>query len=193
MFIYVQYVNSEKSVFTGSCTFSFQALYDSMFLMFFNMLFTSLPILVFGVLEQDYSAEKLIQYPYLYKLHRNNYLMKKLQFVIWTFLGAYSDEDTFMKWHDANNKKQNHINNEHYLLLSSLSFAGLWHTCVVYFVVYYLTYTNPTYLYDNTAVGQWTFSTNIFHLVVLIVNIQVCTNVNRCEAVSECRRGFTRQ
>ncbi|XP_032670766.1 probable phospholipid-transporting ATPase IF isoform X2 [Odontomachus brunneus] len=120
--------------------FSTQELYDSMFLMLFNMIFTTLPILLYGLFEQNYSAEKLIQHPYLYKLNRNNYLMSRQQFMIWMLL-------------------------------------SIWHTCVIYFVVYSLTLTNSAYLYDNTTVGQWTFSTNIFHLVVLIANVQVCINV----------------
>ncbi|XP_032670924.1 probable phospholipid-transporting ATPase IF [Odontomachus brunneus] len=116
--------------------FSTQELYDSMFLMLFNMIFTTLPILLYGLFEQNYSAEKLIQHPYLYKLNRNNYLMSRQQFMIWMLL-------------------------------------SIWHTCVIYFVVYSLTLTNSAYLYDNTTVGQWTFSTNIFHLVVLIANVQI--------------------
>ncbi|XP_076237899.1 phospholipid-transporting ATPase IF [Calliopsis andreniformis] len=69
--------------------FSTQAFYDGMFLMLFNLLFTSMPILVYGLLEQDYSADKLLRYPYMYKMYKNNYLMTGTQFLIWTLLGFW--------------------------------------------------------------------------------------------------------
>lgn len=69
--------------------FSTQGLYDSMFLMLFNVLFTSLPILVFGLLDQDYSADKLLKHPYLYKLYRKNYLLSWSQFALWSIIGLW--------------------------------------------------------------------------------------------------------
>jgi len=55
----------------------------------FNFLFTSVPILLYGLLEQNYNAEKLMKRPYLYKLNRNNYLMSRQQFTVWLFLGLH--------------------------------------------------------------------------------------------------------
>lgn len=57
--------------------------------MCYNLGFTSLPILLYGLIEQDYSAKKLMQYPYLYKLNKNNYLMSKKQLIVWMFLGLF--------------------------------------------------------------------------------------------------------
>ncbi|KYN08158.1 putative phospholipid-transporting ATPase IF [Cyphomyrmex costatus] len=116
--------------------FSTQELYDGIFLMGFNLVFTSLPILMYGLLEQNYNAKKLMEHPYLYKLNRNNYLMSRHQFLIWMFL-------------------------------------GLWHACITYFTVFAMTCINPTYLYDNTPVDHWTYSTCIFHIVTLLANLQI--------------------
>ncbi|XP_012530011.2 probable phospholipid-transporting ATPase IF isoform X2 [Monomorium pharaonis] len=116
--------------------FSTQELYDGMFLMAYNLIFTSVPIVMYGLLEQNYDAKKLMERPYLYKLNRNNYLMSRKQFVAWMFL-------------------------------------GLWHTSVTYFTVFAVTYINPTYLYDNTSVDQWTYSTCICHIVTLLANLQI--------------------
>nr|XP_033338389.1 probable phospholipid-transporting ATPase IF [Megalopta genalis]XP_033338398.1 probable phospholipid-transporting ATPase IF [Megalopta genalis] len=69
--------------------FSLQALYDGMFLMLFNVLFTSIPILVYGVMEQNYSADKLLRFPYLYKMYRKNYLLSSKQAFIWSILGVW--------------------------------------------------------------------------------------------------------
>ncbi|XP_072764277.1 phospholipid-transporting ATPase IF isoform X2 [Anoplolepis gracilipes] len=116
--------------------FSTQELYDGIFLMCFNLIFTSLPILFYGLLEQDFSARKLMRHPYLYKLNKNNYLLSRKQFLLWLLL-------------------------------------GLWHTGVTYFTVYSISYINPTYLYDNTPIDHWTYSTCIFHIVTLLVNLQI--------------------
>lgn len=64
-----------------------QGLYDGIFLMGFNLLFTSLPVLFYGLLEQNYSAQVLMRQPYLYKLNKNNYLMSRPQFMMWLLLG----------------------------------------------------------------------------------------------------------
>lgn len=40
---------------------------DYWILIFFNLLFTSAPPVIFGVLEKDVSAETLVQLPELYK------------------------------------------------------------------------------------------------------------------------------
>ncbi|XP_076173411.1 phospholipid-transporting ATPase IF isoform X2 [Ptiloglossa arizonensis] len=68
---------------------SVTAFYDGMFLMLYNVIFTSLPILVFGLLEQDYSADRLLRYPYMYKIYKKNYLLSKKQFYLWTALGVW--------------------------------------------------------------------------------------------------------
>ncbi|XP_043259044.1 phospholipid-transporting ATPase IF-like [Colletes gigas] len=69
--------------------FSGQAFYDGMFLMLYNVLFTSLPILTYGLFEQDYSANTLLHYPYMYKMYKRNYLLSGKQFFIWTLLGFW--------------------------------------------------------------------------------------------------------
>ncbi|XP_066584351.1 phospholipid-transporting ATPase IF-like isoform X2 [Prorops nasuta] len=69
--------------------FSTQELYDGMFLMCFNVLFTSLPVMVFGLLEQDHSSSKLLKNPHLYKLYRKNYLLSNVEFVKWTITAIW--------------------------------------------------------------------------------------------------------
>ncbi|XP_076284102.1 phospholipid-transporting ATPase IF [Lasioglossum baleicum] len=69
--------------------FSVQVFYDGMFLMFFNVIFTSVPIVFYGILEQNYSADKLLQCPYLYKMYRHNYLLSTKRIVLWSILGFW--------------------------------------------------------------------------------------------------------
>lgn len=64
-----------------------QALYDSIFLMGFNIFFSSAPILLFGISEQNYSDATLLKNPQLYQLQKKNYLMSTSQFIMWMFMG----------------------------------------------------------------------------------------------------------
>ena len=55
--------------------------------MCFNCFYTSLPILMYGLLEQNYPAEKLLRSPHLYLLNRKNGLLSSRQFAIWILTG----------------------------------------------------------------------------------------------------------
>ncbi|KAK0098029.1 hypothetical protein PV326_011702 [Microctonus aethiopoides] len=54
------------------------ALYDSIFLMGFNVAFTSLPVLMFGLMAQDYPATKLLHFPQYYTLNKRNRLLSSI-------------------------------------------------------------------------------------------------------------------
>ncbi|XP_011298118.1 probable phospholipid-transporting ATPase IF isoform X2 [Fopius arisanus] len=116
--------------------FSSQALYSSIFLMGFNLFFTSLPVLMFGLFEQDYTAETLKRFSQYYLLNKKNYLLSIYQTIIWLL-------------------------------------TAVWHTCVIYFSVYFFWRTNPVNLYDNTDAGYDGFGTCIFHMVTLVTNLQI--------------------
>ncbi|XP_008544618.1 phospholipid-transporting ATPase IF isoform X1 [Microplitis demolitor] len=89
-FFYKNVVFITPQIFFGlSNGFSSQALYDSVFLMGFNVLFTSLPVLAFGLLAQDYSARKLISYPQYYILNKKNRLLSIKQTIIWLSLALW--------------------------------------------------------------------------------------------------------
>ncbi|XP_044580314.1 phospholipid-transporting ATPase IF-like isoform X3 [Cotesia glomerata] len=89
-FFYKNVVFITPQVFFGlSNGFSSQALYDSVFLMGFNIVFTSMPVLAFGLLAQDYSASKLINYPQYYTLNKKNRLLSINQIIIWMLLALW--------------------------------------------------------------------------------------------------------
>ncbi|CAG5102645.1 Similar to ATP11B: Probable phospholipid-transporting ATPase IF (Homo sapiens) [Cotesia congregata] len=89
-FFYKNVVFITPQVFFGlSNGFSSQALYDSVFLMGFNIVFTSTPVLAFGLLAQDYSASKLINYPQYYTLNKKNRLLSINQIIIWMLLALW--------------------------------------------------------------------------------------------------------
>jgi len=58
-----------------------------MFLTFYNVLFTSLPILIFGLFEQNHPAQTLLDYPQLYMNIRRNVLMSWSSFFQWIIFG----------------------------------------------------------------------------------------------------------
>ena len=57
-----------------------QTLYDGVFIATFNVVFTSLPILVSGTLEQDVSDRDSISYPLLYEAGPRNFYFSRLSF-----------------------------------------------------------------------------------------------------------------
>ncbi|XP_053514670.1 phospholipid-transporting ATPase IK isoform X3 [Artibeus jamaicensis] len=65
--------------------FSAQPLYEGWFLVLFNLLYTSLPVLYIGLFEQDVSAEKSLELPRLYSAGQKDEL-----FNYWVFLQAFT-------------------------------------------------------------------------------------------------------
>ncbi|XP_022245429.1 probable phospholipid-transporting ATPase IF isoform X1 [Limulus polyphemus] len=69
--------------------FSAQTLYHSIYLMFFNIFFTSLPIIIYGLSEQHISQKTLLENPHLYSNIRRNSRMSRLQFAKWFVQGVW--------------------------------------------------------------------------------------------------------
>ncbi|ODN03512.1 putative phospholipid-transporting ATPase IH [Orchesella cincta] len=69
--------------FSFNSNFSTQPIFNGLFLMNFNIFFSSVPIFVFGLTEQPYSAETLLSQPHLYKRNRKNSLMTVKKFLPW--------------------------------------------------------------------------------------------------------------
>lgn len=65
-----------------------QPIYDTFFLTFYNIFFTSWPILIFGLLEQNFTSRQLLENLHLYRDITNNARMSWFQFFKWTLLGA---------------------------------------------------------------------------------------------------------
>lgn len=57
-------------------------MFDPVFIALYNVVFTSLPILVVGIFEQDVSDADCIKYPYLYEAGPLNALFSYNQFVL---------------------------------------------------------------------------------------------------------------
>ncbi|XP_055499958.1 phospholipid-transporting ATPase IG isoform X3 [Leucoraja erinacea] len=72
------------------CGFSQQPLYDATYLTLYNISFTSLPILLYGLLEQHINIEILKKDPSLYRNIANNALLQWKPFLYWTILGLFN-------------------------------------------------------------------------------------------------------
>uniref|UniRef100_A0A8C4R0D3 Phospholipid-transporting ATPase n=1 Tax=Eptatretus burgeri TaxID=7764 RepID=A0A8C4R0D3_EPTBU len=75
-------------LFQFFCSFSQQPLYTTMYLAMYNICFTSLPILVYGLLEQHVPYQLLEHSPHLYTDIANNSWLALPAFIYWTFLGV---------------------------------------------------------------------------------------------------------
>uniref|UniRef100_UPI00358E0955 phospholipid-transporting ATPase IF-like isoform X2 n=1 Tax=Myxine glutinosa TaxID=7769 RepID=UPI00358E0955 len=76
-------------LFQFYCGFSHQTLYDSAYLMIYNLCFTSLPILAYGLLEQYQTMSTLQNFPILYRKISKNALLAWRPFIGWTLHGLY--------------------------------------------------------------------------------------------------------
>ncbi|XP_037655795.1 probable phospholipid-transporting ATPase IH isoform X2 [Choloepus didactylus] len=71
------------------CGFSQQTLYDTAYLTLYNISFTSLPILLYSLMEQHVSIDMLKKDPTLYRDIAKNALLRWRVFIYWTFLGVF--------------------------------------------------------------------------------------------------------
>ncbi|KAJ7416671.1 putative phospholipid-transporting ATPase IH [Willisornis vidua] len=69
--------------------FFYKTLYDTAYLTLYNISFTSLPILFYGLMEQHVSADTLKREPSLYRDVAKNALLRWRAFIYWTFLGVF--------------------------------------------------------------------------------------------------------
>jgi phospholipid-transporting ATPase len=63
--------------------FSGQSLYDAWIITFYNMIFTSLPILMFAIFNKDVDVDSLMKFPQLYSRSRRNLDYNFKTFLIW--------------------------------------------------------------------------------------------------------------
>ncbi|KAL4220158.1 putative phospholipid-transporting ATPase IF [Mactra antiquata] len=81
--------------YTFYSAFSEQTLYESWYLMNYNMVFTAMPILLYGIFEQHLPPSMLIANPRLYrKVSRNSYL-SWTKFILWNTTGIWHCVVTF--------------------------------------------------------------------------------------------------
>ncbi len=79
--------NEAKETFI--CILFKQAIFNGLFLMFFNICFCACPIFYYGLTEQPYSQEELLKYPQLYTKNRKNALMSMKNFLPWLISGIW--------------------------------------------------------------------------------------------------------
>ncbi|XAR49922.1 Phospholipid-translocating ATPase [Bertholletia excelsa] len=78
--------------FTG---FSGQSVYDDWYMILFNVMLTSMPVISLGVFEQDVSSEICLQFPALYQQGPRNLFFDWYRIFGWLGNGVYSSLVTF--------------------------------------------------------------------------------------------------
>ncbi len=89
-----------KNIASFTCQFFFAihsnwsgiSMYDDLYLIMFNALYTNFPIIVYGLCEQNLSEETLLSRPELYRRNRHNRSMRFRELSKWVMLGF---------WHSA--------------------------------------------------------------------------------------------
>ncbi|XP_051913540.1 phospholipid-transporting ATPase IH isoform X3 [Hippocampus zosterae] len=130
------------------CGFSQQPLYDTAYLTLYNISFTSLPILVYSLIEQHINMDILKKDPSLYRDIAKNSLLRWPIFIYWTLLGVY---DAIVIFFGA------------YFLFDNATFTSNGQ----------LMTTNTQMMF-----GNWTFGTLVFTVLVFIVTFKLALDTH---------------
>lgn len=76
--------------FEAFAGFSGQSIYDDWYMLLFNVLLTSLPVISLGVFEQDVSSEVCLQFPAVYQQGPKNLFFDWYKILGWMGNGLYS-------------------------------------------------------------------------------------------------------
>ncbi|XP_029922865.1 probable phospholipid-transporting ATPase IH isoform X3 [Myripristis murdjan] len=130
------------------CGFSQQPLYDTAYLTLYNISFTSLPILLYSLMEQHINMDILKKDPSLYRDIAKNCLLRWPIFIYWTFLGVY---DAIVMFFGA------------YFLFDNTTFTSNGQ----------LMTTNTQMMF-----GNWTFGTLVFTVLVFTVTFKLALDTH---------------
>ncbi|XP_068612611.1 phospholipid-transporting ATPase IH [Brachionichthys hirsutus] len=130
------------------CGFSQQPLYDTAYLTLYNISFTSLPILLYSLIEQHINTEVLKKDPSLYRDIAKNALLQWPNFLYWTALGVY---DAVVMFFGA------------YFLFDNTTFTSNGQ----------LMTTNTQMMF-----GNWTFGALVFTILVFTVTFKLALDTH---------------
>ncbi|KAL2087806.1 hypothetical protein ACEWY4_016634 [Coilia grayii] len=130
------------------CGFSQQPLYDTAYLTLYNISFTSLPILLYSLIEQHINMDILKKDPSLYRDIAKNSLLRWPIFIYWTFLGVF---DAVVFFFGA------------FFLFDNTTFTSNGQ----------LMTTNTQMMF-----GNWTFGTLVFTVLVFTVTLKLALDTH---------------
>uniref|UniRef100_A0A8C6GM32 Phospholipid-transporting ATPase n=1 Tax=Mus spicilegus TaxID=10103 RepID=A0A8C6GM32_MUSSI len=130
------------------CGFSQQTLYDTAYLTLYNISFTSLPILLYSLMEQHVGIDVLKRDPTLYRDIAKNALLRWRVFIYWTFLGVFDALVFFFGAYFIFENTTVTINGQIMTTSTSMMF------------------------------GNWTFGTLVFTVMVLTVTLKLALDTH---------------
>ena len=78
--------------------FSGCSLFENLFLFLYNTIYTSVPVVIYGLSEQTFPEDVLLKNPELYRINRANHEMKWYRLLIWLLSGLWhSGKNMFSK------------------------------------------------------------------------------------------------
>ncbi|CAO2829122.1 unnamed protein product [Amaranthus hypochondriacus] len=126
--------------FTLQAGFSGQRYYDDWFQAFYNVFFTSVPVLMLGLFEKDVSASLSKKYPHLYKEGLKNVFFTWRVIATWAFFSVYQSLIFFYFITMSGSKPQT----------SAGKMFGLWDISTMAFTCVVITVNLRLLLYCNT-------------------------------------------
>jgi phospholipid-translocating ATPase len=76
--------------------FSGCSLFENIFLFLYNTIYTSVPVVIYGLSEQTFPEETLLKNPELYRLNRANHEMKWYRLLIWLLSGLWHSGESIV-------------------------------------------------------------------------------------------------
>merc|ERR1712226_665959 len=121
--------------FAFFCSFSTQTLFAEMDLTMYNIIYTSLPVFIFGLFEKSYDGKRLLNTPELYKTIRRNALLSKKVSLFWLFDAFWASILCFFAFYFLFIHNSNQFLEDN---LEMLSFGFSIYQCVVVVVSFRL-------------------------------------------------------
>ncbi|KAF7233366.1 hypothetical protein EG68_05038 [Paragonimus skrjabini miyazakii] len=78
-----------QMLFGFFCSYSAQTVYPELYLVFFNITMTSLPIFLFGIFEKPIPENILLNYPSLYRTIVRNRCLSRINLLLWLALATW--------------------------------------------------------------------------------------------------------
>uniref|UniRef100_A0AAZ3SNV1 Phospholipid-transporting ATPase n=1 Tax=Oncorhynchus tshawytscha TaxID=74940 RepID=A0AAZ3SNV1_ONCTS len=132
-------------------------LYDTAYLTLYNISFTSLPILLYSLIEKHISIEMLKRDPTLYRSEEHPTKTKKRfePIILDVAKNALLRWPVFLYW----------------------TCLGLFNACIFFFGAYFL-FDNTTFTSNGQMFGNWTFGTLVFTVLVFTVTLKLALDTH---------------
>ncbi|XP_077899841.1 phospholipid-transporting ATPase IF isoform X4 [Ictidomys tridecemlineatus] len=156
------------------CLFSQQTLYDSVYLTLYNICFTSLPILIYSLLEQHIDPHVLQNKPTLYRPSMQK--PAQMTSLEGDIVRLDENQQNAIQINQLFTTKLKDISKNSLLSIKTFIYwtiLGFTHAFIFFFGSYFLMGKDISLLGNGQMFGNWTFGTLVFTVMVITVTVKM--------------------